>query len=387
MRRLTKIAVSTLLISALVVTPVMAEPQVDMDNLTFSEEDSAQIDSLQNQKALAQGEVEELTAQLTTLIEQIGELEVQLVAKGEEINSAQADLDAAEAKEEAQYAAMKLRIKFMYEGGDSTLITTVAAAESMSDALNKAEYATEISNYDRDMITEYVNTQNEIAALKEQLITEQDELLVMQDEMTAYQAELNELIAEKQDEVAEFEVLLQNAIEVATQNAIAAEQERLRREAEAAAAAAAAAAASAQEVEDAYVNAGGDPDEYDSSDYNTSSSSSYCGYDPGTGNAIVDAAYTQLGVPYVWGGSTPYVALDCSGLVQYCYACAGKSIPRTSAAMIATGTPVSDPQPGDICWTPGHVAIYIGGGQMIEAQQSGVPVKISSVRVSVYLRY
>ena len=51
------------------------------------------------------------------------------------------------------------------------------------------------------------------------------------------------------------------------------------------------------------------------------------------------------------------------------------------------GTIVSNPQPGDICWTSGHVAIYIGGGQMIEAQQTGVPVKVSSVRVTYYVRY
>ena len=105
------------------------------------------------------------------------------------------------------------------------------------------------------------------------------------------------------------------------------------------------------------------------------------------GAAIVAAAYSQIGVPYVWGGTSPGKGLDCSGLTQYCYRCAGISIPRTSGAQLAAGTRVSDPSPGDICWTPGHVAIYIGGGKMIEAQQTGVPVKISPVRVSCYVRF
>lgn len=88
---------------------------------------------------------------------------------------------------------------------------------------------------------------------------------------------------------------------------------------------------------------------------------------------IVEAAYSQIGVPYVWGGSTPGVGLDCSGLTQYCYKQAGISIPRNSEDQAAYGTkvPVSQAKPGDILWRPGHVAIYVGDNKYVHEPHSG----------------
>ena len=97
------------------------------------------------------------------------------------------------------------------------------------------------------------------------------------------------------------------------------------------------------------------------------------------GASVVAAAFSQFGVPYVWGGTTPGVGLDCSGLTQWCYRQAGISIPRNSEDQAAAGTkvPLSMAEPGDVLWRPGHVAIYIGEDSYIHEPQTGDVCKVS----------
>ncbi|WP_318842763.1 C40 family peptidase [Myceligenerans pegani] len=98
-----------------------------------------------------------------------------------------------------------------------------------------------------------------------------------------------------------------------------------------------------------------------------------------TGQQAVNLAMELVGTPYVLGGSTPSEGLDCSGLVSYVYGQLGISLPRTSSDLRYAGTVVSDPQPGDIVWTSGHVAIYAGNGMIVEAVQPGTPLRYTSM--------
>jgi cell wall-associated NlpC family hydrolase len=115
----------------------------------------------------------------------------------------------------------------------------------------------------------------------------------------------------------------------------------------------------------------------------------------GSGESVVAATMTQLGVPYVWGGETPSVGFDCSGLVQWSYSQIGVSLPRTTFGQVTAGVPVSvdDLRPGDLVFSRsvdadgaradlGHVAIYAGGGMVVVAPHTGDVVSVRPLIVA-----
>ncbi|MCT1618534.1 C40 family peptidase [Janibacter hoylei] len=96
---------------------------------------------------------------------------------------------------------------------------------------------------------------------------------------------------------------------------------------------------------------------------------------------VISIAKQYIGVPYVYGGSTPS-GFDCSGFTQYVFAKAGKSLPRVTTAQQAAATPVSNPQPGDLVFfgSPSwHVGIYVGDGMMIDAPRTGKSISIRPI--------
>ena len=384
---------SVAIASSLIVTPVMAAPTVDELN--------KEVSDLKENKAEKQSEVNSLQKELTDIMTKLGELEEDLVQKGEEILQAQDDLVAAEAKEREQYEAMKIRIKYMYEEGDTTALESLVTAENFSDLLNKAEYVQNVHTYDREQLKEYAETKQQIADLKAGLEEDKAKLESLQDEYEAKEGELNTMIETKSAEVADLDQQIQ-----ATAEAVAkAVEEQRRKEEEERRRAEEARQAQIAEANNNRNNGGGNRGDStqntpnnantgnnnNSGNNNSSNNNSGNGGYTGTGNAsvgqtIVAAARSQIGVPYVWGGTTPGSGLDCSGLTQYCHRVAGISIPRTSGPQGGGGKAVSSPMPGDIVCYPGHVGIYIGGGQMIHAPEPGDFVKVASVYGSPWYR-
>ena len=111
---------------------------------------------------------------------------------------------------------------------------------------------------------------------------------------------------------------------------------------------------------------------------------------PGIGQQAATVALGQVGGPYRYGGSSPS-GFDCSGLVQFAYARAGKSIPRTTAAQFSTLTPVAIGQIRvgdllffDIAGKMSHVGLYVGGGRFVHAPSSGKAVTVDALTTDYY---
>ena len=298
----------------------------------------------------------------------LGDLEEDLISKGEEISQAEKDLEAAEEKEQEQYEAMKKRIKFMYEEGNSTALETLVTSEDFSDLVNKAEYVQNVHTYDRNQLQEYVETKQEIANLKTTLEEDQQKMESMQAEYEEQEEELNTVIATKQAEVSDLDAQIQEAAEAAAREAEAQRQAQLQ----------------AQQAQQAANNT--NTGNTNTGNTNTGSSNSGSSNVPPSvnGGTVVSRAYSQLGKPYSWGACGPN-SFDCSGFVSYCLT---GSYTRIGTTMTFMGwTRVSNPQPGDVVTSATHCGIYIGGGQMIHAPHTGDVVKIGPVQAGmVYVR-
>ena len=405
----------------------------------------ARINELWWQKEQLENEIATLDADLVNVMVSIDVLEGDISNKEVDIIRTTQDLAKAQKARDKQYEAMKKRIQYLYEkGGDDAWFQMMMGAENLADLLTRAEYTQKMYEQDRQSLDKYVKTIEEVKNLETQYTQEKAELEDMKasyEEQSAnlqYQLEVkrnssadcdNEIAYAEYQATEYANLLAEQTAEIERLEAerIAAEEEARRQAEEAARIAAEEEARRQAEAEEAYEEEGYSEESYEddsedesSEDYyeesyeesytEESSSSDDTQYDEygnvidsdntveedteestessgsyysGAGSSVVSYATQFVGNPYVYGGTSLTSGADCSGFVQSVYANFGVSLPRTSYAQMTAGyeVPYSEAQPGDLICYGGHVAIYMGNGQIVHASNSA-PYPAGGIKIS-----
>lgn len=403
-------AVSTLFVTTAFVTPVFAEPE-------------NQVEALENQKSEVEAQADSINSRLVSLLVSYKALQQDIENQQVRIGEVGQDLAVAQENEQKQYEDMKLRIKYMYENGDASFAEAILTATSYSDLVNKSEYVEKVHGYDRNKLMEYVQTKEEVANLKTELEGEQADMEVMAQEMSSQQANLESTLTQMRAQIADFDSQLASA--QAEADAKVARMQEEQQIAQSKSENQTGNVSSANQVGSVANTGTTKPTggNATSSTGNTTPSTGNTGTTkpsggnttpstgntttpstgnvstttPSTGNTgtttkpstgsssntskpgnasagqkIANKGCEYIGNPYVYGGNSLTNGIDCSGFVQQIHAKFGISTPRNSTSLRYGGkaVAVSDMMPGDVVCYEGHVAIYIGGGQIVHASNS-----------------
>lgn len=335
------------------------------------EEAEGKADALDDQQDAIEEEIGDMDTALVEIMGNITLIEEEIAAKEVEIQKAQVAYDEAKASAEAQYEAMKRRIKFMYEKGDVAYVQLFIEAKSLTDMLNKTEYIEKLYEYDRELLCRYQETQQQVAELKESLETEQSELETTRFEYKAEQEQLQVMLDQKKAESANYEALIQEAKNQAAVYAETIKQQN--------------AAIKKIQEEEARKAAEEAKKKAAAANKTISRDTSYATViTNATGSALGKEIATYgcqfIGNPYVAGGTSLTQGADCSGFTYAVYKSFGYTLPRNSTDQRSAGSGVdfAQAQPGDLICYSGHVGMYIGDNKIVHASSAKTGIKITT---------
>lgn len=301
------------------------------------------------------------------------------------VDEAQKQIEEKTAQIEKDQQRLSDRARDMYRSGDTNFLDVILGASSFEQFATTWNMLETLNGNDAELVSETKTAREELQAAKQEA---EEQAKVASDK-----AEEAKSVAEAADQKASEMQQTYNSLSSEAQDLIS--QERAAQEAQQQAAAAAAEqngtagndAATTITNNNRNNTTSSNSSSNSNSNKNNASSSATNNSKPQSvsGNSVVNRAYSQLGKPYQWGAVGPN-SFDCSGLVSYCLTGSYSRLGTTGTFM--GWTRVSNPQPGDICVNSHHCGIYIGGGQMIHAPQTGDVVKVSSVHSGmIYVRY
>lgn len=245
---------SLLLAGALLAGSVSVQP-VQAATINSAKKKAQELEA---KKKKAEKDKASLNARLNKIISDLKKAQNDVDAKEIEIGKAEDELIAAKIKEDDQYERMKIRIKYMYENGNTEMIAVLLTAEDMSDFLNKAEYVEQISEYDRQMLVEFQKVVKEVQEKEAALKSEKKKLIKLQNTLSGKQKEVEKLLSSKSAEISDLKSQIgQNQKVLNDLIARAKEAERRRREAEEAARRAAQNQSSNNSHSNSHSNSGG----------------------------------------------------------------------------------------------------------------------------------
>lgn len=232
-------------------------------------------ETLENKTSDLQSQLAGINQDLLKISDEISDTQMRVTIVNSEILRSEDELTISQQNEDQQYENMKSRIKYMYENGNSNMLELLFSAESMSDLLNKADFIQNISQYDRDMLSELQNIHADIENQKMALQNQQASLNNLENELQQQQAALQQKADETSTDLAQFQAQLQQIRE----------QEAAKAAAEAAAKAQQEAAAKAQQQAQASANASASGNTTSSNTTNNSGSANSGSSNPGSSNS------------------------------------------------------------------------------------------------------
>ena len=349
-----------------------------------------------------QAQADEARQKLNSMREQLGAASANYNQAVQEHDEAVSKMDECQTKIDDNNAQidklqdkLSKRARNMYRDGQTTFLDVILGSNSFDDFAKNWDTLTSLNEKDSEMVEQTKNLRADNEAQKQEYANQADIAQQKVEEADAAQKQAEELVQQYQNEV--------DSLDSQVAELLAEEEAAAQKAAEEAAAAAAAQAEAANNASsdnggsnNSASNGGGSTNNASSNDggsnnnasnngggSNTGGNSSSGGGSNNYGGSVVAAAQSQIGVPYVWGGTAWGSGLDCSGLTSGCWKrAAGIWIGRTTWDQIAsaqwTGS-VSEAQAGDVYACGSHVAIATGGGGYIHAPQPGEVVCYSSL--------
>jgi peptidoglycan DL-endopeptidase CwlO len=326
------------------------------------------ITSKREQAEAIQAQVESMGMELEQASEawnyaniQLGEIDKSLALNAKHLTAAKRSLVVAQKR-----IATRLRDLYVNGQGDSTL-EVILGSSSLDDIIARLDAIERVSSQDARILTTVKQYRKEVETRRATLQQDREEQAQIVQEQAGRKQYIESQIGEQNRllESVKDEIVQMRAEEARRQAALAAQ-----------ARAQAQAAIAAQQAQQDVLDQAAIDTTYDAPSYDPNLPA------PRYGQAV-GIALQYLGIPYVWGGSSPSTGFDCSGFVMYVFAQLGVSLPHHAASIWGYGTPVPRDQlaAGDLVFFSGlgHMGIYIGGNQFVHAPHTGDVVKISSM--------